>query len=106
MSRVRLTVEAPTGKVEGDERLVFEVSEGERLVVGRGGRARIACKTSACSREHCAIGLSDGALYVEDLGSSNGTWLNGQKVKRSPLAPGDKIHAGQPRVTIVTVEPI
>jgi pSer/pThr/pTyr-binding forkhead associated (FHA) protein len=34
-------------------------------------------------------------LAVEDLGSTNGTWVNGHKVQRAPLAAGDKLKIGR-----------
>src|SRR5262245_33725020 len=50
------------------------------------------------SRRHCAFWLRDGRAWVEDLGSSNGTRLNGEPLtKASPLAEGDRLDiAGLP----------
>jgi pSer/pThr/pTyr-binding forkhead associated (FHA) protein len=48
------------------------------------------------SRLHCRLDI-DGRdqLAVEDLGSTNGTWVNGHKVRRAPLTAGDKLTVGR-----------
>jgi pSer/pThr/pTyr-binding forkhead associated (FHA) protein len=99
-----VTIDNHSGPGGAVVRVVLVLAEGQRAVVGRSSDAEIRCDTGACSRKHCALGVADGALYLEDLGSSNGTWINGQKVKRQNLSEGDRIHAGQPRLDVVAVE--
>lgn len=50
-----------------------------------------------CSRRHCSIESAQGgrALIVKDLGSSNGTYLNGQRITEATVRPGDEIRIGQ-----------
>ncbi|MFP2909193.1 FHA domain-containing protein [Pyxidicoccus sp. 3LFB2] len=56
------------------------------------------------SRFHCAIQCdANGSVYVEDSGSAQGTFLNGQRIKRSPLAAGDEILLG--RITLRVESP-
>src|SRR5262249_11271640 len=46
------------------------------------------------SRSHARIWQRDGSYFIEDLGSSNGTFLNGERVSRAALAERDVIHVG------------
>jgi FHA domain len=66
---------AETGPLSG---LNFGVNES--LVLGRALECDIAIVSSHVARQHARLELQDGQLYVEDLGSSNGTVVNGKKV--------------------------
>jgi EmrB/QacA subfamily drug resistance transporter len=71
---------------------------GEDTVLGRDETADIvlADPSGELSRRHARIGLSDGAAVVEDLGSTNGTLLNGERISGSqPLRAGDEIRIGK-----------
>jgi pSer/pThr/pTyr-binding forkhead associated (FHA) protein len=46
------------------------------------------------SKRHCRLRLHEGRLSVEDLGSVNGTCVNGQPVERAELRPGDGLNIG------------
>lgn len=75
---------------------VRSVAAGERLVLGRnslelGG----ALREPRISRQHSELGRLGSVLSVRDLGSHNGTWVNGARVASSPLAPGDVLGVGQ-----------
>ena len=64
--------------------------------MGRAARADFIVDAALVSRLHCRFVLYDGnRLDVEDLGSTNGTWVNGRKVEKAPLAPGDTIKVGR-----------
>jgi two-component system cell cycle response regulator len=65
------------------------------LVIGRGGGAAIQVADPAVSREHCRVWCAaDGSMRVTDLGSTNGTIVNGKTVREAVLAEGDKIQVG------------
>jgi pSer/pThr/pTyr-binding forkhead associated (FHA) protein len=65
------------------------------LVVGRGANADIALEDAFASDRHARFDTTDGRLFVEDLGSTNGTIVNGEAVtRRTPLAAGDTIRIG------------
>ena len=59
------------------------------------GRNRHVCDLhlnhSSVSKIHCLIVKTDGLLFIRDLGSSNGTRVNGQRVTRGALLPGDQL---------------
>ncbi len=47
--------------------------------------------SKSISKMHCIIVKTDGLLFIRDLGSTNGTRVNGQKVTRGALLPGDEL---------------
>lgn len=59
------------------------------------GRNRHVCDLhlnhSSISKIHCLIVKTDGLLFIRDLGSSNGTRVNGQRITRGALLPGDQL---------------
>ncbi|MCG6156967.1 GGDEF domain-containing protein [Rubinisphaera margarita] len=64
------------------------------LKVGRGDGADLVLNEEAVSREHARIGYQDGRHYLEDLGSTNGTFHNGERIEFTELRPGDRISIG------------
>ena len=79
------------------ERLVFY---GE-FVAGRQGLLII--RDDFASGQHARFTTAHGLWYVEDLGSRNGTWLNGRRIHASQrLKKGDKIKIGRTVVTVVS----
>jgi two-component system cell cycle response regulator len=78
---------------------MFKIPGGE-AVIGRGRTAEVRLFDEGVSREHARIRTDGIRLYVEDLGSRNGTFCNGKKVDAPvPLGDGDKIQVG--RTTIL-----
>ncbi len=70
-----------------------ELSTG-RNVIGRGTEADIRLPDTGVSRKHVDVVLDGGVATVEDLGSTNGTLVNGRRVSRQPLSDGDVIRIG------------
>ena len=65
-----------------------------RNVIGRGTEADIRLPDTGVSRKHVDVVLDGGVAMVEDLGSTNGTLVNGRRVSRLALADGDVIRIG------------
>ena len=80
------------GETDGSWCDVFPLHSAAKLTVGRDGHNDIVIPDSRCSREHCMFRKLEGHWYVCDLGSSNGTFVNGNRVSRlQKLRPGDRI---------------
>jgi len=82
--------------IEGDSQGVHVKLTGEPLLIGRKGGLEIEDK--AVSREHCRIEPEDGGWRVVDLGSTNGTFVNNERVEYRKLAHLDEIKVGNTRV--------
>ena len=77
----------------------FLLYEGERLTVGRDPDVcDITLMDPAVSRKHCSLSKEGGRVRVEDLGSSNGTFVNDNRVETAELRRGDKLRFGTTRV--------
>jgi serine phosphatase RsbU (regulator of sigma subunit) len=69
--------------------------EGTSWVVGRTPDAAIYLESTAVSRQHAQLVLENGTFFVEDLGSSNGTYVNGKRIhQRSSLGDKDMLQIG------------
>jgi two-component system, cell cycle response regulator len=68
--------------------------EKAQVVIGRGDKVDLRLVDDGISREHVRLSQEEGRIVLEDLGSTNGTYCNGQRVTRQPLAEGDKILIG------------
>ena len=76
--------------------LLFRLMPGSLKTMGRAPRADFIVDAALVSRLHCRFTLDDlDRLGVEDLGSTNGTWVNGRKIERAPLLQGDKVKVGR-----------
>jgi adenylate cyclase len=73
----------------------FELLEGRTLVVGRGLTSDIAVYDPTISRRHAELTVGPDGVEVRDLGSSNGTCINGARVTSGRLAPNDTITFGK-----------
>ena len=68
------------------------VLNNEITVVGRSvGVCDLIIDHESVSKLHCLVVKTDGLLFVRDLGSTNGTKVNGQRVIRGALLPGDEL---------------
>ena len=72
---------------------VYEV--GEEVTVGRSPGCGMALADATVSQLHARLFRRDGNVYIEDLGSTNGTWVNGGRVSGpAPLRRGDRVQVG------------
>jgi len=65
------------------------------LVIGRGRTADLVLSEATISRAHAAIGYEKGVFFVQDLGSTNGTGVNGKREPRTSLRDGDEVQLGK-----------
>ena len=64
------------------------------LVIGRSSQCDVQVRDSKLSRRHCEIRLGPGGYTVRDLGSKNGTFVNGARVAEAKLGHGDRVQIG------------
>jgi len=77
----------------GDQ--AIDVKPGQTLVVGRAVTSDVPIFDPTISRQHAQVTARDGGLHVKDLGSSNGTFLNGSRVTECVAAPNDVVTFGK-----------
>ncbi len=73
------------------------------VVVGRGSEARFRIQQDQISRKHCELFDRDGGVYVRDLGSTNGTFLDGEQIAasiRTPVTSGSVLRVGTIEIRI------
>lgn len=76
------------------------------LELGRDKRTDIVIHDAEVSRRHARFESHEGLVYVEDLKSSNGTYLNGRRVDDTiEVRPGDEIDVGTTRLFVSSVSP-
>jgi len=65
------------------------------VVIGRGRGADIVISEPTMSRSHAAIGFDGEGFFVQDLGSTNGTRVNGNRAQKTPIKSGDDVQLGK-----------
>jgi len=79
-----------------DADLVFRLMPGSLKTMGRAPGVDFVVDAALVSRVHCRLTLSPAnELLLEDLGSTNGTFVNGEKVNTAALSSGDKLTVGR-----------
>lgn len=73
---------------------------GEKLLIGRRSHCDISLRFSNVSSHHCEMEWKDGYWYLRDLGSSNGTKVNGMRIETKVVMPGDEIMISKHAFTI------
>jgi hypothetical protein len=92
-----------SGKYQGGE---FPLSEGVRVVVGRSSDLDMVLVEEMVSRRHAYIQMRTGVVHVEDLGSTNGTFVNGERVEKASLTEGDRLLIGTSILKLVAVDDV
>src|SRR5262249_16747871 len=88
-ARTRRAMRAQLIPVEGGEPI--EIVK-DMVLVGRREECDLNIDHKSVSKLHCVLVKTDGLLLVRDLGSTNGTRVNGQRVRRAALLPNDQLH--------------
>ncbi len=75
--------------------------KGPKFIIGRGEGCHLRSHSHTISRKHCLISIAENEVTIEDLGSTNGTIVNGDKIlKRHPIHNGDHLTIGKLEVEV------
>lgn len=97
-------VETVLRVVEFGQERIFEGTAP--LVIGRDRHAQLVLPDSEVSRRHARLETQNGTVYVRDMGSSNGTFLNGRRLASAiEIREGDAIDVGTTRVIVERLRP-
>ncbi len=93
----------PAVVIAGAQPIVFSFDPEIPLLVGRSSLCPLRLESADISSQHAKIGFENGKFWIEDLGSKNGTYINGQQVAgRVPMEPGTIVVLGR-EISIVGV---
>lgn len=100
--------EAAAGGSEGRTVALTLTPSAPAVLIGRSSEAGVSLTDPEVSRRHARLEISEGVLYLSDLGSSNGTFLNGNPVKNEGIEvrPGDDIDVGNTRISVMGAAPV
>ena len=79
----------------GGDSLTFRLPPDAIKTVGRAPRADFVVDAPLVSRLHCRLTANDHAVDVVDLDSTNGTYINDQRVQKGSLKSGDRLRVGR-----------
>jgi hypothetical protein len=100
--RLGLALRFISGKYEGGE---FPLEDGKDVVVGRSSELDMVLVEEMVSRRHAKISVRSGKISIEDLGSTNGTFVNGERIQATELHEGDRILIGTSILKVVADTP-
>ncbi|AKF06147.1 FHA-domain-containing protein [Sandaracinus amylolyticus] len=87
-----------SGKYQGGE---FPLPNNKEIVVGRSSELDMVLVEDMVSRRHAKLTVTGDQIFIQDLGSTNGTFVNGEKIKRARLQEGDRILIGTSIIKLV-----
>ena len=90
--------------VDGETVNRLQPAPGSQLMLGRAGDCDITLEDGLVSRRHARLWCDAGTWRIEDLGSRNGTRVNGKAVDMAALADGDFVNIGRARIKVVDAE--
>lgn len=90
-----------SGKYQGGE---FPLPINGELVIGRSSELDMVLVEDMVSRRHAKINVEDGKITISDLGSTNGTFVNGEKVSEAGLGEGDRVLIGTSIIKVVPAD--
>ena len=89
------------GKYQGGE---FPLRMEREIIVGRSSELDMVLVEDMVSRKHAKISTSNGQIVIMDLGSTNGTFVNGEKIKKTRLKEGDRILIGTSILKVISTD--
>jgi len=89
-----------SGKYQGGE---FPLDEFQEIVIGRSSDLDMVLVEEMVSRRHARISLQGGVVSIEDMGSTNGTFVNGEKIQHATLQEGDRVLIGTSILKLVAI---
>src|SRR6201999_4252296 len=89
--RPRFALRFISGKYQGGE---FPLRMDREIIVGRSSELDMVLVEDMVSRKHAKITTAGDQIIIQDLGSTNGTFVNGEKIKKVRLKEGDRILIG------------
>ena len=90
-----------SGKYQGGE---FPLRPNREIIIGRSSDLDMVLVEDMVSRKHAKITTDNQVVTIQDLGSTNGTFVNGEKVRKADLKDGDRILIGTSIIKIVFVD--
>jgi pSer/pThr/pTyr-binding forkhead associated (FHA) protein len=85
---------------ESADPFTFRILPGAIRTIGRSTAAQFILDAALVSRVHCRLSAGATELQVDDLDSTNGTFVNGQRVKQSSLKEGDRLGVGRVELVV------
>src|ERR1700751_5573150 len=100
--RPRFALRFISGKYQGGE---FPLRMNREIIIGRSSDLDMVLVEDMVSRRHAKITSTDNDIFIQDLGSTNGTFVNGEKTPgRHKLAEGDRILVGTSIIKLVAMD--
>src|SRR3954467_2079766 len=90
-----------SGKYQGGE---FPLRPNREIIIGRSSDLDMVLVEDMVSRKHAKITTDESVVTIQGLGSTNGTFVNGEKVRKADLKDGDRILIGTSIIKIVFVD--
>src|SRR5687767_15920160 len=90
-----------SGKYQGGE---FPLRPNREIVIGRSSDLDMVLVEDMVSRKHAKIVTDDVGVSIQDLGSTNGTFVNGEKIRKVDLKDGDRILIGTSIIKLVALD--
>jgi hypothetical protein len=88
-----------SGKYQGGE---FPLVADRQILVGRSSDLEMVLVEDMVSRKHARVSVAADQIWIEDLGSTNGTFVNGEKIKRTRLKEGDRVLIGTSILKVIS----
>lgn len=90
-----------SGKYQGGE---FPIEPNEEIRIGRSSDLEMVLVEDMISRRHAMFSNINGEIWIEDIGSVNGTFVNGEKIQKQKLKEGDRILIGTSIIKLIVID--